>query len=46
VNIGALYGNRGMLREALPYFEKAAQLGDPKGAQNAQLARQMMNQQS
>ena len=46
LNIGVLYSHQGMLREALPYFEKAAQFGSQKGAQNAQLVRQMMNQQS
>ncbi|MCB0165314.1 MAG: tetratricopeptide repeat protein [Anaerolineae bacterium] len=40
LNIGALLGNQGMHQEALPYFEKAAQLGNPKGAQYAAQARQ------
>jgi hypothetical protein len=40
--LGALFANRGQLREALPYVEKAAQLGDPKGAQYAAQARQML----
>ena len=42
VNIGVLLGNQGQLREALPYFEKAAQLGLSQGAQNAAQVRQML----
>jgi serine/threonine protein kinase len=43
LNIGVVYGNRGALREALPYFEKAAQLGNAQGAQYAAQIRQMLN---
>jgi len=35
-------GNQGKNAEALPYFEKAAQLGHPQGAQYAMMARRMM----
>jgi len=42
-DLGALLGNQGKLREALPYFEKAAQLGHPQGAQYAAQVRQMLS---
>lgn len=32
-NVGAVYNNLGKLQEALPYFEKAAQLGDLEAAE-------------
>jgi TPR repeat protein len=40
--IGALLGKQGKLREALLYFEKAAQLGDPQGAQYAMQVQHML----
>jgi tetratricopeptide (TPR) repeat protein len=42
VYIGALLTNQSKPREALPYFEKAAQLGDPDGARGAAVARQQL----
>jgi serine/threonine protein kinase len=42
VNLGALWANQGHLREALPYFEKAGQLGEPTGVQYAARVRQML----
>jgi tetratricopeptide (TPR) repeat protein len=42
LNIGFLLGNQEKHGEALSYFEKAAQLGDPQGAQYAALARQKL----
>ena len=41
-NVGALLANRGVLWEALLYFEKAARLGAPQGAQYAARVRQML----
>ncbi|MCB0165310.1 MAG: tetratricopeptide repeat protein, partial [Anaerolineae bacterium] len=43
-NIGALLGNQGLLQEALPYFERAAQLGESTGAQYAAQVRQMLGE--
>lgn len=40
--LGVLFGNQGKQREALEYFEKSAQLGDPEGAQYVSAARQML----
>ena len=42
VNVGAMLGNSGELKEALPYFEKAAQLGLPQGTQYAERVRQSL----
>jgi len=42
LNLGVILANRGRLREALPYFENAAQLGHPQGAEFATQARQML----
>jgi tetratricopeptide (TPR) repeat protein len=45
-NLGALLANQGQLREALRYFEKAAQLGDALGAQHAARVRQTLGIES
>lgn len=42
-NLGALLAGRGQLREALPYLEKAAQLGDPKGIRALAQVRQKLD---
>jgi tetratricopeptide (TPR) repeat protein len=41
VNLGVLFWNQRMWKSALTYFEHAARLGDPIGAQNAGMARKM-----
>ena len=42
LNTGALFVNRGKLRKGLRYLEKAAQLGDQRGAQYAAQVRQKL----
>lgn len=42
-NTGVVLGNQGKLHKSLSYFEKAAQLGDHVGAQNAAIVRRMLN---
>ncbi len=44
--VGAILGNQGKFREALPYFEQAAQLGDSLGAQYAAQVRQTLGLES
>jgi serine/threonine protein kinase len=46
LNLGALLANQGQLREALAYFEKAAQLGHTQGAQYAAQVRQRLGIES
>jgi tetratricopeptide (TPR) repeat protein len=45
LNLGALLSNRGALRDALPHFKKAAELGLPLGAEYAAKVRQMLGKQ-
>jgi tetratricopeptide (TPR) repeat protein/tRNA A-37 threonylcarbamoyl transferase component Bud32 len=42
LNIGVLYANANQLQQALPYFDKAAALGDPTGAQAAAQVRRKL----
>ncbi len=46
LSIGVLLNSRGALREALLYFEKAAQLGDPVGMQSAEEVKQQLKHSS
>jgi hypothetical protein len=46
VNIGVLLANSGRWREALPYFEKAAELGYPAGTAFAERARQELGMET
>jgi tetratricopeptide (TPR) repeat protein len=43
LNIGAVLGNQGQFREALSYFEKAAELGDPRGVQYTRRTRERLD---
>ncbi len=42
LNSGALLAGRGQLRNALPYFEKAAQLGLPEGVQGVAQIKELL----
>jgi hypothetical protein len=42
MNIGSLLAKRGALKEALPYFKKAKQLGLPQASQALTLAKQQL----
>ena len=42
LNIGTLYARAKQLKQALPYFDKAAALGHPQGAQAAARARRQL----
>jgi tetratricopeptide (TPR) repeat protein len=42
VNFGVMLGSQGAWRDAVPYFEKALQLGFPAAAQYIALARERM----
>jgi len=43
--LGTLFVDRGLLRDSLPYFEKAAQIGDPGGRKAAKIIRKMLKKQ-
>jgi len=45
IGLGIILGNQGMYKEALPYFEKAAQLGHPQGKQYASIVRRKLGRE-